>query len=247
MSISGHAETGPVRSGYFSVDMSTALNAAFAITAALLRRANTGEGQRVDISMLDTAIFMQAPQMTGYLVTGKVPELNGNASPTRQPTSNVFASSNGYVQIIAMKESQVEALFTELGMTERYAEFNEPVTRLERRVEINDLLAPVIAAQTTEHWLEALDAIGVPVSSIQDFPTIAKEPQLAHREVFVEQPHHRDADETIKVVRASHVATPGNPTVQSPSPTLGAHTNDILGELGYRQNDIAAMRREGLV
>ena len=72
MSISGHAETGPVRSGYFAVDMSTALNAAFAITAALLRRANTGEGQRVDISMLDTALFMQAPQMTGYLVTGSI-------------------------------------------------------------------------------------------------------------------------------------------------------------------------------
>ena len=115
MSISGHAETGPVRSGYFAVDMSTALNAAFAITAALLRRANTSEGQRVDISMLDTALFMQAPQMTGYLVTGNVPELNGNASPTKQPTSNVFASRDGCVQVIAMKETQVEALFGELG------------------------------------------------------------------------------------------------------------------------------------
>ena len=163
MSISGHAETGPVRSGYFSVDMSTALNAAFAITAALLRRANTGEGQRVDVSMLDTAIFMQSPQMTGYLVTGKAPELNGNASPTKQPTSNVFASSNGYVQVIAMKETQVQALFTELGMPERYAEFNEPTVRLARRDEVHSLIAPIIAAETTEYWLETLDSIGVPV------------------------------------------------------------------------------------
>ena len=247
MSISGHAETGPVRSGYFSVDMSTALNAAFAITAALLRRTNTGEGQRVDVSMLDTAMFMQSPQMTGYLVTGKAPELNGNASPTKQPTSNVFASSNGYVQVIAMKETQVQALFTELGMPERYAEFNEPTVRLARRDEVHGLIAPMIAAQTTEYWLEALDAIGVPVSAIQDFPTIAEEPQLAHREVFVEQAHHLHPNESVKVVRAAHVAEPGNPSIQGPTPTLGAHTDDILGELGYSVDQIKAMRDEGMV
>ena len=247
MSISGHAETGPVRSGYFSVDMSTALNAAFAITAALLRRTNTGEGQRVDVSMLDTAMFMQSPQMTGYLVTGKAPELNGNASPTKQPTSNVFASSNGYVQVIAMKETQVQALFTELGMPERYAEFNEPAVRLARRDEVHGLIAPMIAAQTTEYWLEALDAIGVPVSAIQDFPTIAEEPQLAHREVFVEQAHHLHPNESVKVVRAAHVAEPGNPSIQGPTPTLGAHTDDILGELGYSLDQIKAMRDEGMV
>ena len=247
MSISGHAETGPVRSGYFSVDMSTALNAAFAITAALLRRTNTGEGQRVDVSMLDTAMFMQSPQMTGYLVTGKAPELNGNASPTKQPTSNVFASSNGYVQVIAMKETQVQALFTELGMPERYAEFNEPTVRLARRDEVHGLIAPMIAAQTTEYWLEALDAIGVPVSAIQDFPTIAEEPQLAHREVFVEQAHHLHPNQSVKVVRAAHVAEPGNPSIQGPTPTLGAHTDDILGELGYGLDQIKAMRDEGVV
>ena len=247
MSISGHAQTGPVRSGYFSVDMSTALNAAFAITAALLRRTNTGEGQRVDVSMLDTAMFMQSPQMTGYLVTGKAPELNGNASPTKQPTSNVFASSNGYVQVIAMKETQVQALFTELGMPERYTEFNEPTVRLARRDEVHGLIAPMIAAQTTEYWLEALDAIGVPVSAIQDFPTIAEEPQLAHREVFVEQAHHLHPNESVKVVRAAHVAEPGNPSVQGPTPTLGAHTDDILGELGYGLDQIKAMRDEGVV
>ncbi len=247
MSISGHAETGPVRSGYFSVDMSTALNAAFAIAAALLRRANTGEGQRVDVSMLDTAIFMQSPQMTGYLVTGKAPELNGNASPTKQPTSNVFASSNGYVQVIAMKETQVQALFTELGMPERYTEFNEPTVRLARRDEVHRLIAPIIAAQTTEYWLETLDSIGVPVSAIQDFPAIAEEPQLAHREVFIDQAHHLHPNQSVKVVRAAHVAEPGNPSIQGPTPTLGAHTSDILNELGYSVEQIKAMRDGGIV
>lgn len=247
MSISGHPETGPVRSGYFAVDMSTALNAAFAITAALLRRANTGEGQRVDISMLDTAVFMQAPQVTGYLVTGTAPELNGNASPTRQPTSNVFASSNGYVQVIAMKETQVEVLFRELGIAARYAEFNEPELRLSSRVELHEIIAPLIAQQTTEYWLQALDAVGVPVSAIQDLPTIVEEPQLAHRDVFVELDHHSEPDRAVKVVRASHVAEPGNPTVSGPSPTLGAHTDEIMAELGYTPEEIQRMRSDAII
>lgn len=247
MSISGHPETGPVRSGYFAVDMSTALNAAFAITAALLRRANTGEGQRVDVSMLDTAVFMQAPQVTGYLVTGTAPELNGNASPTRQPTSNVFASSNGYVQVIAMKETQVEALFRELGIAARYAEFNEPELRLSSRVELHEIIAPLIAQQTTEYWLQALDAVGVPVSAIQDLPTIVEEPQLAHRDVFVELDHHSEPDRAVKVVRASHVAEPGNPTVSGPSPTLGAHTDEIMAELGYTPEEIRRMRSDAII
>ena len=247
MSISGHAETGPVRSGYFSVDMSTALNAAFAITSALLRRANTGEGQHVDVSMLDTAMFMQSPQMTGYLVTGKAPELNGNASPTKQPTSNVFASSNGYVQIIAMKETQVKALFTELGMPERYNEFNEPTVRLARRDEVHELIAPLIAAKTTEHWLQTLDAIGVPVSAIQDFATVAAAPQLAHRQVFVEQAHHLHPNRSVKVVRAAHVAEPGHPSIQGPTPTLGEHTDEILAELGYSVDQVKAMHNDGVV
>jgi crotonobetainyl-CoA:carnitine CoA-transferase CaiB-like acyl-CoA transferase len=247
MSISGHAETGPVRSGYFAVDMSTALNAAFAITAALLRRANTGEGQRVDISMLDTALFMQAPQMTGYLVTGNVPELNGNASPTKQPTSNVFASRDGYVQVIAMKETQVEALFGELGIPELYLEFNEPSKRLRRRDELHSILAPLIAAENTEHWLHALDAIGVPVSAIQDFPTVAEEPQLAHRRVIVDIAHHQDPEQSVKIVRASHVAEPGSPTIQGPSPTLGAHSQEILEELGYSAQEIGTMRDAGMI
>ena len=247
MSISGHAETGPVRSGYFAVDMSTALNAAFAITAALLRRANTGEGQRVDISMLDTALFMQAPQMTGYLVTGNVPELNGNASPTKQPTSNVFASRDGYVQVIAMKETQVETLFGELGIPELYLEFNEPSKRLRRRDELHSILAPLIAAENTEHWLHALDAIGVPVSAIQDFPTVAEEPQLAHRGVIVDIAHHQDPEQSVKIVRASHVTEPGSPTIQGPSPTLGAHSQEILEELGYSAQEIGAMRDAGMI
>jgi formyl-CoA transferase len=98
MAITGHPETGPTRTGYMPVDMATALNTAFAIAAALYRRSITGEGQRLDVAMMDTAMVVQAPQVSNYLVNGVLPELFGNRSPTRQPTANVFATADARVQ-----------------------------------------------------------------------------------------------------------------------------------------------------
>ena len=252
MSISGHPETGPARSGYFSVDMSTALNAAFSITAALFRRHVTGEGQRIDISMLDTAMMMQAPQMTAYTVNGVLPELLGNQSPTKQPTSNVFESSDGYVQIIAMKEPQVEKLFKALGHADLYAKYSAPSIRLKCTDEINAILHPIIAAQTTAHWLEVFNEVGLPVSSIQNLAEVAAEAQFDHRLTFTEidRPGGEDSEcgeDKVRVVSASHVANPAPPTVQSPPPRLGADNQDILAELGYSEADIQNMRSEQLI
>jgi crotonobetainyl-CoA:carnitine CoA-transferase CaiB-like acyl-CoA transferase len=247
MSISGHPETGPVRTGYFSVDMSTALNAAFAISAALFRRHVTGEGQRLDISMMDTAFMMQAPQISNYLVNGTLPELFGNASPTKQPTANVFATADGYIQVVGLRETQVRALMQILGREDLYESYPEPAQRVEAKAQFNAVLEPAFAAQTTAHWLQVLGAAGVPAAPIQDIAQSAGDEQVAHRLSVTSIPRPDDDSRHVRVVSASHMSEPAPPAVQRPAPGLGEHTDMILSELGYSEADIASLRADEVV
>ena len=247
MSISGHPESGPTRTGYFSVDMSTALNAAFAISAALFRRHLTGEGQRIDVSMLDTAVVMQAAQMSNYLVTNTLPELMGNRSPTKSPTANVFASADGFVQIVALREAHVKALFTLLGVADMYDTYPEPAIRIAHTDEINAVIKPALAAQSSAHWISELGKLGIPCAPIQTLDEVAAEPQFDHRLIFTEIPNPQTPDASVKVVSAGHVSEPAPPKVQRPSPSLGQDNDNVLGELGSSEHDIAELRAQRVI
>jgi crotonobetainyl-CoA:carnitine CoA-transferase CaiB-like acyl-CoA transferase len=247
MSISGHPESGPTRTGYFSVDMSTALNAAFAISAALFRRHLTGEGQRVDVSMLDTAVVMQAAQMSNYLVTNTLPELMGNRSPTKSPTANVFASADGFVQIVALREAHVKSLFTLLGVADMYDTYPEPAMRIAHTDEINTVIKPTLAAQSSAHWIGELGKLGIPCAPIQTLDEVAAEPQFDHRLIFTDIPNPQAPNDSVQVVSASHVSEPAPPKVQRPSPSLGQDNDNVLSELGYSDSEIADLRAEGVI
>jgi len=247
MSISGHPQSGPVRTGYFSVDMSTALNAAFAISAALLRRAQTGEGQRLDVSMMDTAFMMQAPQISNYLVSGTLPELFGNASPTKQPTANVFATADGYIQVIGLKETQVQALMRVLGREDLYTAHPEPVARIKATDTFNAVLKPAFAAKSTKHWLEVLSDAGVPAAPIQNLAEAVADEQVQHRPSLTHIPDPNGGNTQIEVVSASHWCEPGPPAVQRPAPRLGEHTEEVLTELGYTRQEIDVLRANEVI
>jgi hypothetical protein len=180
MAIFGHPETGPVRTGYMPVDMATALNAAFAISAALYRRRVTGAGQHLDVAMMDTAIVMQAPQVSNFLMYGALPELFGNRSPTRQPTANVFATADGFIQVVALKEPQVQKLFAVLGIEERYTDeaFHTADARVANTPAVNALLNSAFARAGTAAWEKKLVDAGVPVAEIRTFDAVVADPQF---------------------------------------------------------------------
>jgi formyl-CoA transferase len=249
MAITGFPDTGPTRTGYMPVDMATALNTAFAISAALYRRLNTGEGQYLDVAMMDTAVVLQTPQISNFLVKGTVPALIGNQSPTGQPTANSFATADGFMNILALKEPQVDALFEVIGMSElrddpRYVTAKD---RMANYQETYELIAAVIKEKPTEHWLRLCAQATVPAASIRPYPEVVEDAQFEHRQTFIEFPAPGQPGETVQLVRAGYQSETDGPDSKLPPPTLGQHTDEVLLEAGFTVEDVALFREERVI
>jgi crotonobetainyl-CoA:carnitine CoA-transferase CaiB-like acyl-CoA transferase len=248
MSQTGPAETGPTRTGFMPVDMGTALNTAFSISTALYRKLATGEGQRIDVAMLDTALVMQAAQYSNYLNQGTLIGLQGNASPTHQPTANVFKSCDGHVQVTALSQIQVETLFEILNLSHLLDEkqYATPDARLDNQ-NVHDVIAPLFATQTTRHWMETLSTQGIPVAEIRALPEVVEDEQLKVRDVFANFPSPADNSTPTQVVKAGYMMNADGPTLRTPPPLLGQHTTEILMELGMTTSDIEALKQAGTI
>ena len=249
MSQNGHEETGPTRTGFMPVDMSTALNAAFSISASLHRKAKTGQGQCIDVAMLDTAIVVQAAQFSNYLNQGRQLGLMGNVSPTGQPTANVFATKDGFIQITALRQNQVEKLFDALGGSEdlKKPEFANPNVRAKNANQVHDYLTEKLKQKTTLDWMDDLAKRGIPVAEIKNVPQVIADPQLEHREVFASIASPNQPNTEIQVVKAGYMASPDGPRVNAAPPLLSADTQQILSTLGYSESDYADLKSNGVV
>jgi crotonobetainyl-CoA:carnitine CoA-transferase CaiB-like acyl-CoA transferase len=248
MAISGHPETGPTRAGYFAVDMSTALHASFALSAALYRLQTTGQGQRIDVAMMDTALIMQAAQVSAYLARGTLPELLGNQSPTRQPTANVFQTADGHVQVIALKEDQVERLFTVLGISSTYARepFCSANSRLTHNSEVYKVVNDALQLRPTDTWLDLFAEQSIPASAVNEYPALLADPQFDHRAVLADVSAPA-VNKPTRTVLTGHTANEDGPKAQRNPPLLGEHTEEILKDLGYGAQEIEAFIRNGAV
>jgi CoA:oxalate CoA-transferase len=249
MSQSGHPETGPTRTGFMPVDMSTALNTAFAISASLYRKETTGKGQRIDLAMMDTAIVVQAAQYDNYLNQGSLVGLLGNASPTGQPTANVFPTKDGFIQITAIRQPQIEKLFIALDRAADFErpEFNTIKARVKNPTLVNQFLSSALTQNTTAHWMDLLARQGIPVAEVRELPEVINDPQFDHRGVFETMPSPLDKEKTITLVKAGYVTNEDGPEVSLGPPLLGEHTDEILVSLGYSKDAIESLKSEGII
>jgi formyl-CoA transferase len=249
MSITGYPETGPTRTGYMPVDMGTALNAAFAISASLFRRQATGEGQHLDVAMMDTALVLQTTQLANYLDHGKLPPLLGNRSPTGHPTANSFATADGHINVLALRDHQVEKLFAALEREELLQQpaFASSPARMKHYDEVRDTVAGIIRAKPTAHWLAALSRHGVPAAEIRGYPDVLADPQFQHRNVFIEFPKAGDPQQTSRLIRAGYQTDSDSPDTDLAPPLLGQHSREILLAAGYHDKQIDAWRSEGVI
>ena len=252
MSVTGHKELGPTRTGYTVVDMSTAMAAAFAIASALYRRRETGEGQYLDVSMLDTAIWMQTPLLAAHMVSGEPFELNGNNSPAMTPTSNVFPASDGYLQITGLTEEHARGIVDALELdAEADPRLRSYQAMSDNHDAVRELLAEVMSKRPLQHWLDRLAERKVPHAPIRSYPDVVADPQMQHREVLVEAPVPGGASEqvgeTVRLVGSPFMTDSDGPTISGPPPGLGEQTDAVLIEAGFTADDVASLRQEGVL
>ncbi|MEZ5728233.1 MAG: CoA transferase [Burkholderiaceae bacterium] len=249
MANNGDAQSGPMRTGYFPVDMATGLTAAFAISSALFRRERTGRGQRLDIAMLDVAITMQSSAFAQFLVDGNPGGLIGNSSATRLPTANAFATADGIVLMSATTQGHFDAICAEMGREDLLADarFADTDARRTHAAELHAILLECFASDTASNWSARLGRRGVPVSRVNSIADTVAEPQLASRGVLIDVPAPMGVEHPVRLVGAGYLASEDGPSVASPPPGLGEHSRQVLAELGLPGAEIDALVTAGIV
>jgi crotonobetainyl-CoA:carnitine CoA-transferase CaiB-like acyl-CoA transferase len=229
MSVTGTAETAPMRVGFPVCDSIGGLTAALHIAAAVVGREITGEGVFLDVSMLEAAISSMGWTVSNYLATGIEPQPMGDQNATAAP-SGTFQAADGPLNIAANRQEQFETLCTlvgrpDLGTDPRFAGREE---RKEFRAELNAELNRALARRTAEEWEELLAAAGVPAARIVSVPQAVELEQLRHRGFFTDLPFPDGTDRVLRV-SGSGVLHNGEPLRPSlPPPLLGQHSHEPI-------------------
>ncbi|MEM7252909.1 MAG: CoA transferase [Pseudomonadota bacterium] len=248
MASNGHASTGPTRTVSPVVDATTGLMAAFAIASALHRRSITGEGQYLDVAMLDSAVALLNPIYNDFLLTGAEPDLLGNQSLTMLPTANVFPTQDGYIQITAITQPHIQLLIETLGRPELLddARYASPESQAENGESIRTDLCDALRVGPTGVWIEKLQAAGVPCAPIRNLPEVLRDPQLAHRRLTATlSAPERVGGADVELITTGFVANEDGPQAETFAPGVGQHTEAVLKEHGFSDETIASLQSDG--
>jgi CoA:oxalate CoA-transferase len=246
MAINGDERLNPLRCGFPVCDTVGGLNAAFAIMAALFHRERTGEGQFIDVALVDSIMPLMGWVAANLLIGHQQPQLLGNDNFTAAP-SGTFATRDGAINIAANKQEQWEAVADVLGVPELKTDprFARREDRKTNRRALTALLEERLERDTTAHWVQVLNDHGVPSGAILGLEEALTQEQLAHRGTIQAVRAEGIGELKLFNLTAQFEKTPG--AIESPPPGLSDHTEEVLGGLGYTAADVARLRERGIV
>jgi len=246
MAINGDERLNPLRCGFPVCDTVGGLNAAFAIMAALYYRQKTGEGQFIDVALLDSIMPLMGWVAANLLIGHQQPQLMGNDNFTAAP-SGTFATGDGYINIAANQQDQWEALTEVLGVPELKVDprFQLRDPRKKNRKALTPLLEARLKEKNTAYWVEALNKRGIPAGEILGLEEALNSPQIEHRGTIKTVREDEIGELKLFSLTAKFEKTPGN--IGSPPPRLSAHTEEILAGLGYSDTEIQDFKAGGIV
>ncbi len=247
ISITGEPDRPPVRVGTSIGDITSALFTAIGILSALRHRDQTGEGQFIDVGMLDCQVAILENAMVRYFSTGDIPRPLGRRHPAITPFE-VFESADGYV-VIAIGNNELWRKFCEhVGQPELIDDerFDTNALRTENHESLFPILAEIMRRRTTDAWVEALEAIGVPCGPVNTVDKVANDPQVLARDMIAEVEHDITGTVQIPGIPIKLSETPGQ--IDAPAPDLGEHTSEVLtGLLKLKAEEVNQLKQDGIV
>ena len=248
MSLTGDADTAPMKAGLVVCDTTAAITAAFAIAASLVRRNAIGEGEIIDVSMLDCALAsMSSWVISNYLNGGYAPEPIGNHSQTSAP-SGTFRTGDGPLNIVNNEQKQFAATCDALGLPRLKTDprFREREDRMRNQSLLRDILEAHLATDSAAAWEAKLVAAGVPAGPVYSVPQIADHPQMRERGQL-QTVHVPALDRDVQVVGAGYRLGGQAMPVTAPPPSLGQDTRTILSQAGLTPAEIDDLAASGVI
>ncbi|MFO7270729.1 CaiB/BaiF CoA transferase family protein [Sphaerobacter thermophilus] len=246
MAITGEPDGPPMKHGMSIADIGAGMWAVFAIAAALYHRERTGEGQAIDVSLLDAQLSWLTYAAGNYFASGKNPGRYGSAHPNIVPYQP-FATADGYIMLAVGNDRLWQQFCQAAGRPELADQpgFRTNAERVTNRADVVATVGAIMAQRTTAEWMELLERAGVPAGPINTVEQILHDPHVLAREMVVTLQHPTAGEVKTVGIPAKLSDTPG--TVRSAPPLLGQHTDEVLAELGYDAAAIADLRERGIV
>ena len=246
----GQPGAGPLKAGPSLVDFVTGHNTAIAILGALMRRAVSGEGQYIDIALLDTSVAMVSHIMQDYLLSGEAPPRLGNGGNGGGP-ADLIHGSDGIVYLTAGTDEHYRRLTVlmeqpELFTDERFdSNFKRGKTN---RAELIDIINAWSRQFTAVQILDMLDEVGIPAAKYNELPEVWEDEQVQHRELRARTPHPHAEAGYVDLIASPMARMSDSPaTIRRPPPLIGEHTDEVLGELGFDADRVAQFKAAGAI
>jgi crotonobetainyl-CoA:carnitine CoA-transferase CaiB-like acyl-CoA transferase len=244
MSVTGEPDGPPVKAGIPVSDLAAGLFTALAILVAIQARQETGSGQRIDASLFDSALALSIWETSELWTTGRVPRRHGSAHRLLAPYQ-ALRTADGYMTVGVANQRMWASFCAAVGRPDLVDDprFRENADRLAHQEELRQELEKAMADRTTEEHVEILLSRGVPAGPLKDYAEVLSDPHTLARDMVVELDHAAAGRTRTLGIPVKLSETPG--AIRTAAPTLGAHTEEVLRDLGLSTSDISGLRARG--